>query len=338
VLGDPQREAPRVRILDVVLSLALATACGGSGDEAAPSAPSTGPSLTASPVTAVPPVQATALLQKRFTIDGGPDYLAVTNDAVWVKADDGRVHRIDPASNRITAVVRVGTTLCQGLGSTGDAVWACDDAGVARIDSRTGRITARAAVGHLGEPQKFPLAQGRIWLLAGDNGTLLGLDPVTGDVVKRVPLGRRCTSVGAAGSSVWVTCRNEGLVLQVDPIAGAVRGDGTHLEAPESISGAGDTLVVAYRDGVARLDPATGAVLGAVHVSTEFGSVLATAEGVWVRAKPNFLRELDPVTLALRRDVQSPEAIAGSAAVGFGSVWGSGADDHDGTVQRLRLD
>jgi outer membrane protein assembly factor BamB len=288
-------------------------------------------------VTPVPPVQATALLQKRFAVDGGPDYLAVTRDAVWVKADDGRLHRIDPATNRVTSIVRVGTELCQGLGSSGDAVWACDDAGVARVDSRTGRVTARAAVGHVGEPQTIPLGHGRIWVVAGDNSTLLGLDPVTGDVVTRTPLGRRCGSVAVTAATVWVSCRNDDVVLQVDPARGTVRGSGTRLEAPDSVSGSGDFLVVAYRDGVARLDATTGAVTDAVRVSTEFGSVLATAEGVWVRAKFDFLRELDPVTLALRRDVRSREAIAGSVAVGFGSVWVSGADDNAGTVQRLRL-
>jgi hypothetical protein len=65
--------------------------------------------------------------------------------------------------------------------------------------------------------------------------------------------------------------------------------------------------------------------------------VLATPDSVWVRSKADYLRELDPGSLQQRRHIQSAQQISGSVAVGFGSVWASGADDRAGTVQRLGL-
>lgn len=326
----------RRALAGVAAAVAALTACA-DGDSKQQSGPSPSPSpVVAAALAAVPPVEATSLLQHRFVIDGGPDYLAVTNDAVWVKTDSGTLQRIDPATNRVTRTVKLGTELCQGMGSAGDAVWACDDTGVARVDSRTGGVTDRVAVGKVREQGTYPVGHGRIWVIGGDAMSVTGIDLATRKAVTTVPLGTRCGGAAVSAAHVWVTCRNDDLLLRIDPASGAVDARLTLLESPTFVSARDDAVYVAYRDGVARLDAATSAVTAAVRASSEFGMVLAAPTGVWVRSKENYLRLFDASTLALVRDVTSPEKVAGSVAVGFGSVWASGADDNAGTVQRMR--
>ena len=315
--------------------VAALTACGDDQPDAAP-APSPSP-VVAAPLASVAPVQAQSLLQHRFVIDGGPDYLALTDDAVWVKTDSGTLQRIDAATNRVTRTITVGAALCQGSGADADSVWTCTDDGVVRVDARTGAVVARVAVGRVAEQGSYPIAHGRLWVIGGDATTLSGIDVATNAVTTTVKLPSRCAQVAATGADVWVTCRNDDLLLRVDPAAGTVRDRISTLDSPSYVSGGTDAVYVAYRDGVARVEVETGQVTAAARASAEFGMVLATPGAVWVRSKESYLRRLDPVTLALVQDVQSPEKISGSVAVGFGSVWASGADDNAGTVQRLRL-
>jgi hypothetical protein len=156
----------------------------------------------------------------------------------------------------------------------------------------------------------------------------------TSDV--QVALGGNCAGVAATATALWVTCPNEDVVLEVDPVAGEVKRRVTGLDAPRTISAA-EQVWVSYATGVARIDPAAAKVTGAVKLGTNRGEVFAVPGQVWLRAADDFLRQIDPETFALVRDIRSPEVGSGSVTVGFGSVWASVADDRAGSVFRLGL-
>ena len=311
--------------------LLLTAACGGS-DNTQPSPKAITPVLP-SPIA---PVQADSLRQARLKIDGGPDYLGVGRDALWVKADDGRLHRVDPTTNRIVAVIQAGKELCQGLGVHDDEVWTCGDTGLVRIDPRTNKVATTVPVGRLNDQADFPIAHGHVWVLPTGTQTLHGVSTTTYKSDIQVPLGGNCTGVATTTTSLWIPCPNEDVVLEVDPVAGKVTRRVTGLDAPRTI-GAAEHVWVSYAGGIARIDPATATVTGAVKLGTNRGGVYASPGQVWVRAAEDFLRQVDPMTLALVRDLRSPEVGSGSVAVGFGSVWVSVADDRAGSVFRLRI-
>ncbi len=47
--------------------------------------------------------------EARFDIIGGPDWLTEADGSLWVKVDDGRVVRIDPATNEVEAEIQAGS-------------------------------------------------------------------------------------------------------------------------------------------------------------------------------------------------------------------------------------
>ena len=103
----------------VILALvALMASCGGDagGETSSATAPSTVPSTTVAPATLPAPVAADPTVvpvadrtEARFDIIGGPDWLAATDDALWVKGDDGRLVRLDPTTNEVVAEIQAGS-------------------------------------------------------------------------------------------------------------------------------------------------------------------------------------------------------------------------------------
>ncbi len=78
---------------------------------------------------------------------GGPASLAVAAGAVWVANQDaGTVSCIDPANNRVTATWPVGPG-SGGLLVAQGALWLSQDDGtVLRVDAATGKQVARVRV------------------------------------------------------------------------------------------------------------------------------------------------------------------------------------------------
>lgn len=128
------------------------------------------PSTTVTPVTitAAPPRTTgyAARIRAKIRVDNG-DGLAVVNGAVWVKTDDGRVVRVDPAANRVSGEVRLDTSTtprayCQGVTAVRVALWACSATGtstdVVEVDTSTMAVTRRARVDKVFDQLSVPSA------------------------------------------------------------------------------------------------------------------------------------------------------------------------------------
>jgi hypothetical protein len=80
---------------------------------------------TAKPATVEPAIE--PRVNAGFEFPGEPDWLAAGSGSVWVKAADGQVRRIDPATNQVLAVIEIPPLRtppgCDGLGASDDAVW-----------------------------------------------------------------------------------------------------------------------------------------------------------------------------------------------------------------------
>ena len=138
MLTAPRCSAPL--LLAVALVLAGCTADAGGGESPSAATTSAAPRSTAAegfPVFAAEDVQ-----EARLRLPGGPDWLAVAEDGVWVKRDDGTLDRLDPDTGKSARSVELGGGLCQGLGAGLGAVWACRDTDVVRVDPASGEVTA----------------------------------------------------------------------------------------------------------------------------------------------------------------------------------------------------
>jgi virginiamycin B lyase len=137
--------------------------------------------------------------------------------SVWVAVPMGnRIVRIDPATNEVTQTVKLPYSPCAYMAAVGRAVWSaggiCADL-VARIDPREKRLTARQYEPH---PVGLAFAFGRIWVAALDSGNVDQINPRTGRVVARLPVGGTVVRLAVGFGSIWIN-DDKGRVARIEP-------------------------------------------------------------------------------------------------------------------------
>jgi hypothetical protein len=114
-----------------------------------------------------------------YVLSGNPDYIGIGTDAVWVKADNGLVYRIDPRTGREVAHLLVSDELCQGLGVLGEEVWTCRGDDIVRINTRTNQRGPQVKVSKVDDQTNIGIGFGHVWVIAQPGNRLLGLNSVT---------------------------------------------------------------------------------------------------------------------------------------------------------------
>ena len=238
--------------------------------------------------------------------------LVASDDAIWVCAADALL-RIDPDTDSIAASVPIkGAPAFYRMAYGGGMVWALGSGAFAadtviRLDPTTQVTTSHPAGGSVGG---LTYAFDALWLTIPGNGSVVRMDPATGETRELISGLPAPTQITAGPDSLWVTLYG---------------GD-------EEQAGAGDPQVV-------RLDPETGEVIAEIAVggSPRGGvDVLAGEDGVWVRSTRPWLTRIDPATNTVIEALASePEihAIQGPLAEAFGSIWTVNIEED--TVYRL---
>jgi len=148
-----------------------------------------------------------------------PSLVAVGAGAGWVATVRGAVARIDPASNRVVAVIKIPPGTPAGIAVAGGSVWvAAGGDGVARIEAATNRLVGAirldlyaervAACGEViwvGGPTTDPIVE-----MAGG---VARIDAATGHVREIVPTGLPIGLAAAAGAV---------LITEPDTVGGAL--------------------------------------------------------------------------------------------------------------------
>lgn len=147
-----------------------------------------------------------------------PGALAVARNAVWVARNEtGEVLRLDPASGRTLATVRVDA---QGWAMAADAsgVWLTDYFGdqVVRVDAATDRVALRVR-GLPPGPTGIAIGPDRVWVVSSRAGAISRLDPSTGRTVASRLVGTRPLPVVDTGDAVWLRDELDGFVHRIDP-------------------------------------------------------------------------------------------------------------------------
>jgi hypothetical protein len=147
--------------------------------------------------------------------------------SVWVRNGEGSggVLRVDPVTGRILAdfssasvdqVVAAGRGFVWALAGT----WG-DNPHLARIDTETN------AVSPLDAPDwpwlDFAVADGAVWASGPQPGTIVRLDPVTGEVEGEIDVVPSPSPIAGGGGAVWAANRNDGTVARYDIATRRVR-------------------------------------------------------------------------------------------------------------------
>jgi streptogramin lyase len=105
--------------------------------------------------------------------------VAFGTGSFWVSVEDSTLARIDPASQRVTASVRLdGQHLSGAVLVDGDAVWVFASGLLQRIDPAANQVVHTLAVGPQEvEPGRLAAGAGAVWLSDATARTLLRIDP-----------------------------------------------------------------------------------------------------------------------------------------------------------------
>ena len=255
---------------------------------------------------AIPPYVAASIAVGR-----GPLGVAVSPSGVWVtNFVDRSLSRIDPATNSVLQTIKVGSATLEGSVLVGMA------------------------------PEAIAYGEGSLWVtlfgfrfdeaavppIQVTAGSVLRVDPATGNVQATIPVGRGPLDIEVGAGAVWVALPGDGTIVRVDPATNATVAT-IPVPAPTGVAvGLGAVWVACDCGSVSRIDPATNTVIATINaqitgagVTTGAGSVWASHPGHEGQADGSVSR-IDPATNAVVANVvvgEDPEAIA----FGGGSVW-----------------
>lgn len=149
----------------------------------------------------------------RWPYGGGINDIAVNGNAVWFASSAETTVRMSARTVRPTGYATLGV-IPTGLAIGGGSVWVAasapsgSHAAVWRLDPVTARVTQTTTLGEVvGVPPTLEIAfgEGALWVASYDAGTVTRLDPVTGNIVATIQIGRHPSGIAVGAGRVWVT-------------------------------------------------------------------------------------------------------------------------------------
>jgi YVTN family beta-propeller protein len=282
-------------------------------------------------------------------IPGDAPLAAGGNGSVWAPSGNGYVGRIDPASNRPVARIRLGAGAGRvALGAGAAWVTNSQDETVSRIDPATNKVVATIPVSPA--PFGIGVAGGAVWVANGRTDTVSRIDPARNRVVGTVRVGFASSGVEPRDAlrgltvgygSVWVINR-DATVSRIDPTTNQVSAT---IGVPrccvgELVAGAGAVWVANRTAGaVARIDPATNRVVATIPVGVELAGVAVQDDAVWVldhNSGQSVVARIDPAANQVVARIPVDDSW-GPLFSGGGAVWVINAQG-PGPLQIYKID
>ncbi|HEY1853498.1 MAG TPA: serine/threonine-protein kinase [Solirubrobacterales bacterium] len=228
------------------------------------------------------------------------------------------------------------------LAASGPEVWVASevDATLSRLDQASGEVAGKplALGGAIGG---VALGGGAVWVTDPRRGLLLGVDPDSDRVTRRIDLGGEPGAVAYGGNRVWVADEKGAGVTAVNVNAegGRVfrRGIAPHAAPLRLAVGAGGLWVSnASANSVSRIDLRTGNPSPPIPAGRGPAGITVARGFVWVAdSRSGVVSKIDP---AIRTVVGTAEVGGSPGGIDAGPsiLWVASASD--GTVTRVDLD
>lgn len=156
-------------------------------------------------------------IQATIGVGRKPLYVADGGGSIWVSNyGDSTVSRIEPATNRVVATVRLGGSLAAGLAYADGAMWVVDSPrSIVRVDVTTNRVVARLNLPKAASGVAY--APGSVWVSCVGSNVVVRIDTAANRVVATVPVPPRPFELAADSSSVWVASLESATLTRLDP-------------------------------------------------------------------------------------------------------------------------
>jgi virginiamycin B lyase len=260
-------------------------------------------------------------------IGGTADWVLITDDAVWVASTRPyAVQRIDPATNRILATVRVSGEACSGLAYGFGSIWVpiCGKKpALVRVDASKNTITATLPIPPAGPEGGITASADSIWIVTDKNGTLSRIDPVTNAVRQKISIPRGSYNPVFSDGTIWITGVENNVLTPIEASSGAVWASIPVGPKPRFLTaGAGSIWTLNQGDGtVSRVDEKSRKVTATIRagIPGAGGDIDYGADSVWLTVFDVPLTRVDATT---NRVVKQWIGKGGdSLRVGFDSLW-----------------
>jgi YVTN family beta-propeller protein len=246
--------------------------------------------------------------------------------ALWVALyGQGQVAKVDPATNKVLARVKVGPqpiTVAAGAGS----LWVGNGGAttVSRINPSTRKVVKTIKVG--ARPYGIAFGAGAVWVSNLLSGSVSRIDPKTNRVVKTIKAGVEPNGLVYAFGAIWVGDRLGNKLLKIDPATNRVAAT-LDLQAPDWVTPDESALWVSEENGsIAKVDPSTLTVEARLAVGQNPLHTSLVGTTLWV---PN----IDDSTISIiDRGTNTVSTMPGpdgaiSVTTTPGAVWVSGTSE-----------
>ncbi len=259
-----------------------------------------------------------------FPVDGTPDWMALTEDSVWVTSSPKNVVvELDAKTNKVGKIVTVGKP-CSGLAYGFGSIWSpsCSEHKLERFNPKTGTVEATISAGPADSEGGIATGAGSVWVVTDKKGVLSRIDPKTNQVVKTIDVPSGSVACAFGGDAVWVSSPEQGVVARVDAKTNQVSDKIAVGRGPRFITfGAGSAWTLNQRDGtISRIDAATRRVTNIDAGLPGDGGEIAYGEGaIWATLFGFPITKVDTET---NKVVKQWKGKGGdSIRAGHGSVW-----------------
>jgi streptogramin lyase len=340
---SPKEKKMNTRNLLVSVLILVSVLLAACAPVATPIAPTTIPP-TAAPTT-VPPTQiptaksSTAKVVAEWKINN-PSGVYIGFDSVWIPGHHDRTTtRIDPATNKVIAVIQgTGDHAEQAL-AVGDVFWVTgqrDD--TTWIDPKTNTVTTTVPRVK-GQLHFIAYGFNSLWLTTGDN-KLIRVDPTTGKTIASIQYADGfpdCNGfVFASANAVWIDqCDKENLI-KIDPVTNTVVSTTPYAKLIDAVdmqakipAGKGTDFiwVMAWdggtKGGLLRIDPTTGVGVAFLPLNQDQsgdGFIAVSDESIWFGGNGQINR-VNVATNQIDATYRTDPGTIIHVGLGFGSVW-----------------
>jgi streptogramin lyase len=260
-----------------------------------------------------------------FAVEGQPDWMVVTDDAVWVTSSNvNHVVRLDAATNRPTLVVTIDKP-CSGLAAGFGAIWvpSCGAHTLVRVDTQTGEIAAEIPAGPADSEGGVTTGDGSVWIVTSKEGLLVRVDPQTNKVVAKIAIPSGSYVPAFAGGAVWITSTEHNVLTRVDARSNQAVDSIPIGPQPRFLTiGAGSVWTLNQGDGtISRVDMKTNRLVTTIAAGIPgTGGEIAFGEGsVWATVFEVPMTRIDPESNAVVQQWAGPGG--DSIRLGHGSIW-----------------
>jgi virginiamycin B lyase len=274
-------------------------------------------------------------------IGGTADWVLVTDDAIWVASTKPyAVLRIDPATNKIVAAVKVSGEACSGLAFGFGSIWVpiCGEKPeLVRIDGAKNTVSSTLPIAPAAPEGGIATSEDSVWMVTDKNGTLNRIDPSTNGVRQRISIPPGSYNPVFSNGIVWITGVESSVLTAVDADSGKVlESVAVGLKPRFLAAGGGSIWTLNQGDGtVSRVNERNRKVTATIRVGIPGagGDIGYGGESVWPTVFGVPLTRIDASTNKVIR--QWVGEGGDSLRCGFGSIWIT--DYKKGLLSRIAL-